>query len=109
VKPNTKSPFFKLSLVFVALFFVQTYIEGKLLVHDIKSSEATNSDSAALVYWLGLVWLAIAATLYYKTTRFKQTRMRQFLVFITAPFVFAPLAAIVYVILVLLPAYGQGQ
>jgi hypothetical protein len=104
VKPNTKSPFFKLSLVFVVIFFVQDYFAGKLIVHAIKENKSTGP--VALVYWLGLLWLSIAATLYYKTTRFRQSGMRQLLVFIIAPFVFAPLAALVYVALALLPTYG---
>ena len=104
MKSNTKSPFFKLSLLFAALFFVQSYIEERLVVQAIKANKSTSS--VGLVYWLGLLWLSIAATLYYKTTHFKQTRIRQFSVFILAPFVFAPLVAIVYVILVLLPTYS---
>ena len=104
MKPNTKSPFFKLSLVFVAIFLVQDYIEGKLIVDAVKAHKSIGS--VAVVYWLGILWLSIAATLYYKTTSFKQTRIRQLLVLIITPFVFAPLAAILYLIFVLVPTYN---
>ncbi len=104
MKPNIKSPYFKLSLLFVVLFLVQSFIEGRIIMHAIKDNKSTNSVS--LLYWLGLVWLSVAATFYYKTTRFKQSGTRLLIVFIAALIVFAPLAAIIYTVLVLLPSYS---
>lgn len=96
--------FFKLSLLFTLFFIVQSFIEGRLVVNAVKNNKSVHA--VAITYWLGLLWISIAATLYYKATRYKQSWLRQLAVFIISPIIFAPLAAIIYVALVLLPSYS---
>ena len=104
MKPNTKSIYFKLSILFTLFFIIQSYVEGRLVYNVVKYNK--HISSVALAYWLGLLWLALASLMYYKATKNKQTWERQLLIFVMAPFIFAPLAGLIYVTLVILPSYG---
>lgn len=104
MKPNIKSGYFKFSLVFVLLFFVQSLIESRVIVSAIKNNKPTGSIE--IVYWLGLLWLAVASVLYYKATTYRQSFSRQLLIFIIAPFVLAPIAGLIYFAIVVLPTYS---
>lgn len=105
MKPQTKSVFFKLSLVCFAVFFVQLVFVRSYAQHviDVNQSESL----IGLFYWLGLIWIGLGSSFYYKTTNHRQTVLNQILIFLISPLVFAPIAAVLYVFIVLLPLYGQ--
>lgn len=105
MKPNTKSIFFKFSLVCFIAFFVQLFIVSGYVQRIVNTDQSTSLVGP--LYWVGLLWIALGSTFYYKTTRYRQTPVKQLLVFALSPIVFAPLIGIAYVMIVLLPLYGQ--
>jgi hypothetical protein len=105
MKPNTKSIFFKLSILCLILFVLQLFITRQLALNAVKGSRSTSL--IAPLYWLGIFWVSLGSAFYYKTTKYKQTFVRQLLVFILTPIALAPFIGIIYVIVVLLPLYGQ--
>lgn len=105
MKPNTKSIFFKFSLACFVVFFVQLFIVRVYVQRVVNSNQSTSLVGP--LYWLGLLWIGLGSTFYYKTTKYRQTPLKQLLVFVLSPIVFAPLIGVTYVIIVLLPLYGQ--
>jgi len=104
MKPNTKSIFFKLSLACVIAFFVQMFILRGYVLHILNTNQSTSLLCA--LYLLGILWISIGSTFYYKSTKYDQKPLKQILVFVLSPFVFAPIIAFLYVIIVLLPLYA---
>ena len=104
VKPNRKSIYFKLSLIFPLIFIVQTFIESRIVSRDVKDGKS--STSIELVYWLGILWVSLAVLMYYKSTSKRQAWSRYLLVFILSLWCIAPIAGIIYVAIVLTPIYS---
>jgi len=105
MKPNTKSIFFKFSIVCFVAYFLQLFIVRGYVQHIVNANQS--KSLVGPLYWLGLLWIGLGSTFYYQTTKYRQTPIRRLLVFVLSPIVFAPLIGITYVIIVLLPLYGQ--
>jgi hypothetical protein len=106
MKPNTKSMFFKLSLLCLVLFVSQTVLSRIYVGRIVQEDKSSSLHLVSLFYWLGVLWVALAVVLYYKTTRFKQSFVRQALVFVLSPIALSPIIGVVYVVIVLLPIYN---
>lgn len=105
MKPNTKSIFFKLSIVcFVAfiiqLIFMQGYARGVVEGGD------TSASLIQPIYWLGVFWVSLGSLCWFKSTKNKQTLLNQVLVFVLSPIALSPVIIGLYIAVVLLPLYS---
>ncbi len=103
MKPNTRLISFKLSLLCFGIFLLQLIATRIYIQHIVANAQSTSLVGP--LYWLGVLWISLGSTFYYRTTKHRQTPVRQLLVFVLSPLVFAPLIGIFYVIIVLFPLY----
>ncbi len=107
MKPNTKSKYFKLSLMSAGLFLIHLLILGLFIKSAVKHDHP--ASTFVQLSWVAIVWISLAAVFYYKTTQFRQALLRQIAVFFLAPIVLSPILAVLYVVIVLLPIYSLAN
>lgn len=104
MKPDTASTSFKLSLICFGAFIAQLIATRAYVQHVVTSNQSTILIEP--LYWVGVLWISLGSTFYYRATKNKQTPLRQLLVFVVSPLVFAPLIGVLYAIVVLFPLYN---
>lgn len=62
--------------------------------------------SIYIIELLTIFWVALGGLFFYKSTANKQSIAMQLLAFISTPFMLAPILAIIYVLVILLPLYN---
>lgn len=105
MKPNTKSPYFYLFILFSIAVFVQAIIMSNILKDQVLSDSPLNSDPITISYCLGFLFTGLAALFYFKTTKKKQTTKNQILVFALAPIALSPIIILVISLITILPLY----
>ena len=106
MKPNTKSIYFKLSIVFLLAFFIHLFILAGFIRHYVASSSSSTNHYSGFLIFVPVTWVSLSGLSFYKSTNSKQTPIRQLVAFLLSPVVLAPILGIIYTIVVLLPLYS---
>ena len=104
MKPNTKSAYFKLSIVCFVAFLIQiVFLRG--YAQDVVENGNKSEAVIQITFWLGVLWVSLGSLFWFKSTKHIQTLQNQILVFVLSPIVFSPIIGGLYVTIVLLPLY----
>ncbi len=104
MKPDMKSPYFYLFILFSIAIFAQAVILGAMWRSQIIDNSSSGSP-ALLGICLGLLFTGLAALSYFKTTSYTQSMKNQILVSVVIPLVLLPIIAFVIISIILLPIY----
>lgn len=106
MKPNVKSPYFALFLLFTSGIFIQAKLIGNIIQAEVINEGEINNLILYLSFILGYLIAGIAAVCFTKATKKKRKTKDYWLIFFIAPLVFLPIILFAVVSIILLPLYS---